>query len=93
MRRYCKEVPGPKMANMVEGGSTPFLPPAELEAIGYKIIIYPISLMLAGMKTMEDALSTMTGGSHPEGLAEFSHLRDVVGFPAYYDVEKKYVCN
>ena len=50
MRQYCNEVPGPKMANMVEGGSTPFLSPPELEAIGYKIIIYPISLMLAGMK-------------------------------------------
>ena len=93
MRRYCTEVPGPKMANMVEGGSTPFLPPAELEALGYKIIIYPISLMLAGMKTMEDALRTMTNGGHPEVLSEFSHLRDVVGFPAYYDVEKKYACN
>ena len=92
MRRYCTEVPGPKMANMVEGGSTPFLPPTELEAIGYKIIIYPISLMLAGMKAMEDALSTMNGGSHPEGLSEFSHLRDVVGFPAYYDAEEKYAC-
>ncbi|MEE2699056.1 MAG: isocitrate lyase/PEP mutase family protein [Pseudomonadota bacterium] len=92
MRRYCNEVPGPKMANMVEGGSTPFLPPAELESIGYKIIIYPISLMLAGMKTMEDALGIMTSGSHPEGLSEFSHLREVVGFPAYYDVEKKYAC-
>jgi 2-methylisocitrate lyase-like PEP mutase family enzyme len=93
MRRYCSEVPGPKMANMVEGGATPFLPPAELEAIGYTVIIYPISLMLAGMKTMEDALKTMTGGSHPEGLSEFSHLRDVVGFPAYYDAEKKYAAD
>jgi 2-methylisocitrate lyase-like PEP mutase family enzyme len=93
MRRYCSEVPGPKMANMVEGGDTPFLPPTELEAIGYTVIIYPISLMLAGMKVMEDALKTMTGGSHPEGLSEFSHLRDVVGFPAYYDAEKKYAAD
>jgi 2-methylisocitrate lyase-like PEP mutase family enzyme len=93
MRRYCSEVPGPKMANMVEGGSTPFLPPAELEAIGYKVIIYPILLMLAGVRTMEDALNTMISGSHPEGLSKFSHLRDVVGFPAYYDAEKKYSSN
>ena len=69
------------------------LPPTELEAIGYTVIIYPISLMLAGMKVMEDALKTMTGGSHPEGLSEFSHLRDVVGFPAYYDAEKKYAAD
>jgi 2-methylisocitrate lyase-like PEP mutase family enzyme len=90
MRRYCTQVPGPKMANMVEGGDTPVLPPAELEAIGYKVVIYPITLMLAGLKAMEDALDVMRGGRHPDSLAEFSHLRDVVGFPAYYEAEKKY---
>ena len=42
---------------------------------------------------MEDALKTMQGGSHPDTLAEFSHLRDVVGFPAYYEAEKKYAAD
>src|SRR3954452_22263011 len=36
MRRYCGEVDGPKMANLIEGGKTPLLPARELEAIGYK---------------------------------------------------------
>jgi 2-methylisocitrate lyase-like PEP mutase family enzyme len=93
MRRYCADVPGPKMANMVEGGDTPFLAPQKLGEIGYKIVIYPISLMLAGLKVMEDALSTMQGGAHPGGLAEFAHLRDVVGFPGYNDAEKKYAAD
>ena len=93
MRRYCADVPGPKMANMVEGGDTPFLAPQKLGEIGYKIVIYPISLMLAGLKVMEDALSTMQGGAHPGGLAEFAHLRDVVGFPGYDDAEKKYAAD
>ena len=31
MRRYCAEVDGPKMANLIEGGRTPLLPPAQLE--------------------------------------------------------------
>jgi len=34
MRRYCAEVDGPKMANMIEGGKTPLLPFPELQAIG-----------------------------------------------------------
>ena len=90
MRRYCAEVPGPKMANMVEGGDTPLLAPEKLAEIGYKIALYPLTLMLAGLKAMEDALGAMRDGAHPVGLAEFAHLRDVVGFPAYYDAEKKY---
>jgi 2-methylisocitrate lyase-like PEP mutase family enzyme len=90
MTAYCDGVPGPKMANMVEGGETPFLPPEQLAEIGYKVIIYPISLMLAGLQVMEDALASIKGGSHPDNLAGFGHLRDVVGFPEYYDVEKQY---
>jgi 2-methylisocitrate lyase-like PEP mutase family enzyme len=93
MRRYCAEVPGPKMANMVEQGDTPFLPPERLGEIGYKIVIYPISLMLAGLKAMEDALAGMRQGRHPERLAEFAHLRDIVGFPDYYEAEKKYAAD
>ena len=90
MTAYCDGVPGPKMANMVEGGETPFLPTEQLAEIGYKVIIYPISLMLAGLQVMEDALASIKGGSHPDNLAGFGHLRDVVGFPEYYDVEKQY---
>ena len=93
MKRYCDDVAGPKMANMVEQGDTPFLEPKKLADIGYKIIIYPISLMLAGLRAMEESLKSMQGGKHPDALAEFSHLRDVVGFPDYYDKEKKYAAD
>ena len=93
MKRYCDDVEGPKMANMVEQGDTPFLEPKKLTDIGYKIIIYPISLMLAGLRAMEESLKSMQGGKHPDALAEFSHLRDVVGFPDYYDKEKKYAAD
>jgi 2-methylisocitrate lyase-like PEP mutase family enzyme len=90
MRTYCAEVPGPKMANLVEQGDTPMLPPAELEAMGYTIALYPVTLLLAGMQAMESALKTMKTGSRPDGLATFKHLQDVVGFPAYYEAEKEY---
>ncbi|MFQ5764522.1 MAG: oxaloacetate decarboxylase [Rhodospirillales bacterium] len=90
MRRYCDDVPGPKMANMVEQGETPFLAPATLDEIGYKIALFPITLMLAGIKSMEDALDAMREGGHPDALARFAHLREIVGFPGYYETEKKY---
>ena len=35
MVRLCREIPAPKVANMVEQGETPFLPPARLQEIGY----------------------------------------------------------
>ena len=90
MRAYCDGVKGPKMANMVEGGDTPLLAPAKLAEIGYEIVVYPLTLLLAGVRAMEDALSSIRDARHPEALAEFAHLRDIVGFPAYYDEERKY---
>ncbi|MDX1433740.1 MAG: isocitrate lyase/phosphoenolpyruvate mutase family protein, partial [Gammaproteobacteria bacterium] len=90
MRAYCDRVPGPKMANMVEQGDTPVLPPEELQEIGYKIAIYPITLMLAGIRAMENALAALREGRMPADSAEFAHLRDIVGFPQYYEDEKRY---
>jgi 2-methylisocitrate lyase-like PEP mutase family enzyme len=91
MKRYCDEVDGPKMANMVEQGKTPFLSPAELEALGYKIAIWPAALMLAGIEGMRKELARLAGGvAAEEGKATFPELQDLVGFPAYYDAEAKY---
>ncbi len=90
MRIYCERVPGPKMANMVEQGDTPLLAPARLEQIGYKIAVYPLTLILAAVKAMEDALAAFRRGEHPPALAGFAQLREIVGFPAYYEAEQKY---
>jgi 2-methylisocitrate lyase-like PEP mutase family enzyme len=93
MRAYCQGVPGPKMANMVEQGDTPVLNPATLQDIGYKIAIYPISLMLAGIHAMEQALAALAAGQTPNNAAEFAHLRDIVGFPEYYEAETRYAAD
>ena len=91
MKRYCDEVEGPKMANMVEQGKPPFLAPAELDAIGYKIGIWPAAMMLAAINGMQAELNRLAGGeAGEEGKANFSELQDIVGFPAYYDTENKY---
>ena len=93
MRAYCEGVPGPKMANMVEQGDTPVLSPNVLQDIGYKIAIYPITLMLAGIHAMEQALAALAAGEAPGGGVEFAHLRDIVGFPEYYEAEKRYAAD
>lgn len=90
MRTYCETVPGPKMANMVEGGDTPVLPPTELRNIGYRIVAYPLTLLHAGIHAMEAALSSLSRGTAPPELSDFGHLREVVGFPAYDEIQKRY---
>lgn len=93
MRTYCDNVPGPRMANMVEQGDTPLLSPAALQEIGYKIVAYPLTLMLAGIQAMESAMAALQGGYHPRTLADFAHLREIVGFPEYYEAERNYAAD
>jgi 2-methylisocitrate lyase-like PEP mutase family enzyme len=38
-------VDGPKLANMLQNGKTPSLPPKELQALGYTIVAYPLALL------------------------------------------------
>lgn len=90
MRRYCDEVDGPKMANLVEQGDTPLLPHEELEEIGYKLAAYPLTLQLAAQQGMMDALAAMKAGHHPQNLASFTELQAVAGFPEYFEAEKAY---
>jgi len=44
MRLINERLDAPTLANMVEGGRTPFLPASELAALGYRLAIYPNSL-------------------------------------------------
>ncbi len=90
MRAFCAGVPGPTLANMVEQGDTPVLPPARLEEIGYKIALYPVTLLCAAVGAMERALAALAAGTPAEGLTDFAALREIVGFPEYYEAEKRY---
>ncbi|PLX36148.1 MAG: carboxyvinyl-carboxyphosphonate phosphorylmutase [Hyphomicrobiales bacterium] len=91
MAAVCREVPGIHMANMVEGGETPILPPAELEELGFRIAAYPLTLLSAAMHAMRDALAAMKHGEHPDNmLMAFTELRRRVGFDDYYEDELRY---
>lgn len=89
MKRYCAEVEGPKMANMIEAGKTPVLPPAELEAIGYKIAVYPLTLLNVSIRAMREALECIRRGE-PANVLSFEDLKAAVGFPEYYAEEARY---
>lgn len=89
MRDICRSLPGPKMANIVEGGATPDLPNEALHDIGYAIAAYPLTLMAAAMQAMVSTLRDMRGDARP-GLMDFAELRRRIGFDAYYEASERY---
>lgn len=83
MERFCARLPGPKMANMLEDGDTPVLPPERLAELGYKIAAYPLTLLNAGVHAMREALTDLAAGRTPARRVSFQAIREIVGFDAY----------
>jgi len=90
MRRYCADVDGPKMANLIEGGKTPLIPPSRLEDIGYTIAVYPLTLLNVSIQAMRSALLSLRRGERATAAMEFDELKKAVGFPHYYADEARY---
>ncbi|RZC00469.1 uncharacterized protein LOC114423815 isoform X2 [Glycine soja] len=94
MKAFCDVSPlVPKMANMLEGGGkTPILNPMELQDIGFKIVAYPLSLIGVSIRAMQDSLTAIRGGRIPPpgSMPSFEEIKDILGFNAYYEEEKRY---
>jgi 2-methylisocitrate lyase-like PEP mutase family enzyme len=91
MRKLCDELPGYKMANIVEGGETPSLSHEALFEIGYHIAAYPLTLMAAAMKAMVEALELLRHDQdRTPMLMDFAELRQRIGFDDYYEQSERY---
>ena len=91
MEDACRAIDRPMMANMVSGGKTPVLPAKRLFDIGYRLAVYPMVPFAAAIHAMQQSLKAMregVGSAVPE--ASFEEIKRVVGFPGYYELEKRY---
>jgi 2-methylisocitrate lyase-like PEP mutase family enzyme len=85
MRRIAETFAGvPLVANLVEDGKTPLLSIGELETLGYSIVLYPISALLAVTRRMEEIYDLLLAGSRMSldgHRASFSHYNDIMKLP------------
>lgn len=63
MERLRAAVSVPLIAIVVEGGPWVVPTPAQLEAMGYELALYPATLMLAGVSAYRGALERIRGGA------------------------------
>jgi 2-methylisocitrate lyase-like PEP mutase family enzyme len=84
----------PLMANMVEGGKTPLLTAAELEVLGFALVIFPGGIVrtLAYMASEYYASLATHGTSEPfrSRMLDFTGLNDLIGTPELLAVGKRY---
>jgi 2-methylisocitrate lyase-like PEP mutase family enzyme len=82
----------PQLANMLEGGRTPLLRPAELEDLGFRIVIYGISALMHAVRAMQDVFDSLARGDIGfvgKGVG-FEAYKSIVGFEHWADIEARY---
>lgn len=92
--RIAAAIPGPKVANMVEGGKTPLLTPAELHQLGFDLIVNPVAGLLASTKALRDTYTRLrrdgTLRDDTSALLSFDELNGVLGLERHYATEAKF---
>jgi 2-methylisocitrate lyase-like PEP mutase family enzyme len=84
----------PLMANMVEGGKTPILSAAELEALGFSLVIFPGGIVRTLTKTAVDYYASLAanGTTQPfrDRMFDFEALNGLLGTPEMIERGKRY---
>jgi methylisocitrate lyase len=83
MRRICREISGPCLANNVETGLSPLLPAAELQKIGYAAVVFPVAATYAVAYALRELFATIRkSGSSADFLPQmlkFDEFNELVG--------------
>ncbi len=90
----ARALPGPLVANMLEGGVTPLLPQKKLEALGYHLIVCALTALYAAAKVMREMFALIkTEGTTREALdrlLSFQQFHEIIGLDSYYELDERY---
>lgn len=95
LERFARALPPPAMANMVEGGATPMLTAGELQAMGYRLVIFPGAAVRASAAAMMRIMAALREQGTTESLRDemltFNELNDLLGLPEFQRREERYL--
>ena len=86
-REFARRVKAPLLANMTEFGRTPFFTAAEFEAMGYKMVIWPVSSLRVANKAQQQLYAAIArdGGTHAmiDRMQTRAELYATIGYHEY----------
>jgi 2-methylisocitrate lyase-like PEP mutase family enzyme len=89
-----KRFDAPLIINVVEGGRTPQLSPAELQRLGFSLAIYPASGFLAVAQALHQVYGQLKARKgtleSADQLYSFQKMCELMGFPAVWAFDKKH---
>lgn len=78
-----RRTPGPRVANMIEGGKTPLLPKDDLADLGFQLILYPLTSLFGAAEAMrqlcEKLMADGTSAGAEDRLMDFASFNELIG--------------
>ncbi|MGB2694805.1 MAG: oxaloacetate decarboxylase [Dehalococcoidia bacterium] len=95
LREVARAIPdAPLFANMIEGGKTPLLSSAELQELGYKMVVYPLSALFAATKAVQETYRALfeekTTASRRDALVSFEEFEEIIDLAGWRALEDRY---
>lgn len=90
----ARNVPGRKVLSIMDGNETQKLTAREIEEMGFDIVFYALSTLLAAARAARSVLDTLrrdgTTISAAGGMATYDELMGMVGYARFHDFEKEF---
>lgn len=86
----------PLLFNWVEGGKTPVVDIPTLGRLGFRLVLFPVTTLLAATHAMRNTLASLRETGTPAAamasgtLTEFPEFLDLIGLPEIYDLEQRF---
>ncbi len=92
-KEFAKKVKGILLANMTEFGKSPLLSAKELEKLGYRIVIFPLTAFRGALKKIDEVYSDLSKkGTQREFISNVMSRKeyyDLINYSSYEDEDKK----
>ncbi|MFL5243683.1 MAG: methylisocitrate lyase [Gemmataceae bacterium] len=91
---FAKAIPAPLLVNMTEFGRSPNLDLARLSALGYRMVLYPLTALRvalrAAQKTLEEIKAKGHQGDCLKDMLTRAELYDLLGYAGFEERDKAY---
>ena len=84
----------PLFANMIEGGKTPLLSSAELQDLGYRMVVFPLAALFSAAHAIAETYRALfdekTTAGRAGAMVGFHEFEQIVGAPGWHELEARY---
>ncbi|MEW6045212.1 MAG: methylisocitrate lyase [Bacillota bacterium] len=92
-RAFAQELKVPLLANMTEFGKTPYLSVEQFRAMGYRLVIFPVTTLRVAARAIEEALTALRDRGTQAGFLDRMQTRrelyELIGYEEYENFDRE----